>query len=49
MDPFGVRPVAFPYLMCEWFGSNISIYFFKTNKRDKKNIEAHIFFIRKKA
>ncbi len=46
MDPFGVRPVAFPYVMCEWFGRKISMEFFKTSKQER-NIEAHIFIISK--
>ena len=25
MDPFGVRPIAVPYVLCDWFGHGISI------------------------
>jgi hypothetical protein len=46
MDPFGVRPQAFPYVLCDWFGDAVAISFIKTVKKEKK-CEAWFFFVRK--
>ena len=32
MDPFGVRPTAFPYVMADWFGHQISVAFWRGEK-----------------
>ncbi|MEI2387339.1 hypothetical protein [Breoghania sp. JC706] len=46
MDPFGVRPTVFPYVMCEWFGHSISIEVLKTRK-ENVDLDAWLFFIAK--
>lgn len=46
MDPFGVRPLAVPYVLADWFGHGVSVSFrqgYKANIR-KPN---WLFFIRK--
>lgn len=48
MDPFGVRPVAVPYVLADWFGHEVSVSFrqgFKANI-GKPN---WLFFIRRNA
>ncbi len=46
MDPFGVRPRLFPYVMTKWFGSQISIEHIKV-KKDNMDVEAWLFLITK--
>lgn len=48
MDPFGVRPVAVPYVLSQWFGHRISVSMVEGRKANigKKN---WLFFIRKRA
>lgn len=36
MDPFGVKPEYFPYLLVDWFGDAISIKLIKIYKPNKK-------------
>lgn len=36
MDPFGVRPIAMPYVLTEWFGHQISV---SHSKAKKKNMD----------
>ena len=26
MDPFGVRPIAFPYVLSDWFGDELNFH-----------------------
>lgn len=46
MDPFGVRPQVMPYVLCEWFGTGISIRFVKA-KKSNNNIDVWLFFVGK--
>ena len=46
MDPFGVRPVAFPYVLADWFGSSINIEF-SVDKKSNKDLDSYLFVIRK--
>lgn len=46
MDPFGVRPNLFPYILTKWFGSQISISH-SVEKKLNKNINAWLFIINK--
>ena len=46
MDPFGVRPQVMPYVLCEWFGTEISIRFVKA-KKSNNNIDVWLFFVGK--
>ncbi len=45
MDPFGVRPVAFPYVLLEWFGLDVASRVVKGVKF--VDTEVWLFFIRK--
>ncbi|MCB9958390.1 MAG: hypothetical protein H6843_07310 [Rhodospirillaceae bacterium] len=47
MDPFGVRPVAMPYVLAQWFGHDISIRFVTCRKRNR-DMEAWLFIVRKR-
>ena len=44
MDPFGVRPVAFPYVLTEWFGENIKLSHSVESKSNMAE-DAWLFFI----
>lgn len=46
MDPFGVRPVAMPYILTEWFNHQISISHTKESKSNSENT-AWLFVCRK--
>lgn len=46
MDPFGVRPVAFPYVLADWFGSSINMEF-SVDKKSNKDLDSYLFVIRK--
>jgi hypothetical protein len=46
MDPFGVRPIAMPYILTDWFGNQISITHSKA-KKSNKDIDAWLFVIKK--
>ena len=46
MDPFGVRPVAMPYVLTEWFGDQIAITHSKA-KKGNLDIDAWLFVCRK--
>lgn len=47
MDPFGVRPTVFPYVLSDWFGHGVSVRFLKTRKDKFRGIDAWLFFIKK--
>jgi len=46
MDPFGVKPTVFPYVLSEWFGHGVSTSFIKTTKGNN-NQECWLFMIKK--
>ena len=48
MDPFGVRPLAVPYVLADWFGHEVSVSFRQSHKANigKDN---WLFFIMKTA
>lgn len=46
MDPFGVRPVAMPYVLTDWFGHQISIAHTRARKGNMKR-DAWLFVCRK--
>lgn len=46
MDPFGVRPVAFPYLITMWFGDTVALSW-SIAKKDNMDLDAYLFVIRK--
>lgn len=46
MDPFGVRPIAMPYVLADWFGGQISISHSRS-KKDNMDVEAWLFVCRK--
>lgn len=46
MDPFGVIPELFPYVLAMWFGDRISISF-SVGKKKNKDMDAHLFVISK--
>jgi len=46
MDPFGVRPAIFPYVLTMWFGDKISISH-SVEKKKNMNLDAWLFVIRK--
>jgi hypothetical protein len=46
MDPFGVRPEVFPYVLTMWFGRKISIEH-SVSKKKNMNIDAWLFVITK--
>lgn len=46
MDPFGVRPVAIPYVLANWFGHDVSISFRRGFKANIKKPN-WLFFIRR--
>jgi hypothetical protein len=46
MDPFGVRPTVFPYVLSEWFGSQISVSF-KKSKKANNELDVWLFVITK--
>lgn len=37
-DPFGVRPIAMPYVLCSWFGHAIALDVVKTRKPEIKDV-----------
>jgi len=47
MDPFGVEPNFFPYLITEWFGHSVSLKIIKSVKPNKSKAPAWLFFIKK--
>ena len=46
MDPFGVRPTVVPYVLCEWFGHDVSVRCVKCRKSNYGN-DAWLFLVRK--
>ena len=46
MDPFGVKPTVFPYVLSEWFGHDISTSFVKCTKANNKQ-ECWLYFIKR--
>ena len=44
MDPFGVRPVAFPYIITDWFGDKVAISW-SVAKKANMDLEAYLFVI----
>ncbi len=44
MDPFGVRPTVFPYVIADWFDLDVSIKFIKSTKQN--DLEVWLFFIK---
>jgi len=47
MDPFGVEPNFFPYLLSDWFEHSISVKIIKTIKENKGSAPAWFFIIKK--
>ena len=47
MDPFGVEPNYFPYLMSDWFGHNVSLKIIKSIKPNKSNAPVWLFVLKK--
>lgn len=47
MDPFGVRPIALPYVLHEWFADSVTISIVKSTKENKNNMDVWMFFIKK--
>ncbi len=47
MDPFGVDPEFFPYLLIEWFSHKISISVLKSIKENKSKAPVWIYVIKK--
>ncbi|WP_391482115.1 hypothetical protein [Nereida sp. NH-UV-3] len=45
MDPFGVRPIAFPYIITKWFEDKVAISW-TVGKKGNMNLEAYLFAIR---
>jgi hypothetical protein len=48
MDPFGVKPTVFPYVLTQWFGHQITISHTKA-KKSNKDIYAWLFVVKKLA
>lgn len=46
MDPFGVRPIAMPYVLTDWFGDQISITH-TVNAKANNGLDAWLFVCRK--
>lgn len=46
MDPFGVKPTALPYVLIQWFGTDISIRFVEAIKSNN-NMRVWLYFVRK--
>jgi len=46
MDPFGVRPTVLPYVLVEWFGTDISLNFLKSKKPNNR-LDVWLFFLKK--
>ena len=46
MDPFGVHPLMFPYVISEWFGHQVSISFTRDRKANMP-LDAWLFVIKK--
>ena len=46
VDPFGVRPTALPFMLCNWFGHDVSIRCVKGVKSNN-GLEVWLFLIRK--
>ena len=46
MDPFGVRPTVFPYVLSEWFGDKIKLSH-SVEKKSNMDLDAWLFFISK--
>ena len=46
MDPFGVRPIAFPYVLSDWFGDELKLSH-SVEKKSNMDLEAWLFFISK--
>jgi hypothetical protein len=47
MDPFGVEPNFFPYLITEWFGHSVTLKIVKSVKPNKSKASVWLFFIKK--
>ncbi len=46
MDPFGVRPIAFPYVLSDWFGEKVKLSH-SVEKKSNMDLDAWLFFISK--
>jgi SAM-dependent methyltransferase len=46
MDPFGVKPRVMPYVLIQWFGTDISIRFVESTKSNNE-MKVWLFFVRK--
>ena len=46
MDPFGVRPTVVPYVLCQWFGHDVSVRCVKCRKSNYGN-DVWLFLVRK--
>jgi hypothetical protein len=46
MDPFGVRPIVFPYVLTMWFGDKISISH-SVERKKNMNLDAWLFVLKK--
>jgi hypothetical protein len=46
MDPFGVKPRVMPYVLVQWFGTDISIKFVESTKSNNE-MKVWLFFVRK--
>lgn len=46
MDPFGVKPQYFPFLLASWFGDQINLKI-NVDKKSNMNVDAFLFFISK--
>lgn len=44
MDPFGVRPQAFPYILSKWFGEQVKLSH-SVEKKSNMELDAWLFFI----
>jgi len=47
MDPFGVEPQFFPYLITEWFGHSVSLKIVKSVKPNKSKAPVWLFIIKR--
>lgn len=46
MDPFGVRPQVLPYVLVQWFGTDVSMRFVQAKKANN-DLEVWLFFVKR--
>lgn len=46
MDPFGVRPQVMPYVLVQWFGTDISMRFVQSKKANN-DLDVWLFFVKR--